>query len=64
LNAVAVLVVGLALIPAGRLARLASVLWLVDGVMKLPVIRARGLDLGAFGLALLLLGCLLWMEAA
>lgn len=63
LNAFGVLGVGLALLPAGRLARLASVLWLVDGVMKLPAIRARGLDFGAFGLALLVLGCVLWMEA-
>jgi hypothetical protein len=62
-NAIAVLVIGLALIPAGRLARLASVLWLIDGVMKLPIIRGNTFGFQAFGLALLVLGCVLWMEA-
>jgi hypothetical protein len=63
LNAIAVLVIGLALLPAGLLARLASVLWLADGLMKLPVIRGNTFGFHAFGLALLVLGCVLWMEA-
>jgi hypothetical protein len=57
--------VGLALLPAGRLARLASLVWLVGGILGLPPVPSPSGGLGFifFGVALLLLGYVLWTEA-
>jgi hypothetical protein len=63
--ALGVTAVGLALLPAGRLARLASLVWLVGGIVGLPPVPSPpdGLGFIFFGVALLLLGYVLWTEA-
>lgn len=60
-----VVTVGLALLPAGRLARLTSLVWLVSGILGLPPLPSvpGGLGFFLFGVALLILGYLLWLEA-
>lgn len=57
--------VGLALLPAGRIARLASLVWLTGGILGLPPVPSvpGGLGFFLFGVALLLLGYVLWTEA-
>jgi hypothetical protein len=57
--------VGLALLPAGRLARQAALVWLVGGILGLPAVPSvpGGLSFLLFGVALLLLGYLLFTEA-
>lgn len=57
--------VGLALLVAGRPARLASLVWLASGIMGLPPVPRvpNGTGFVLFGVALLVLGYLLWTEA-
>lgn len=57
--------VALALLPAGRLARMASLVWLAGGILGLPPVPSVPDDPGffLFGMALLLLGYLLSTEA-
>jgi hypothetical protein len=57
--------VGIALFPAGVLARLASILWLVAAAMGLPPMQpvTNGSGFLVFGLALLSLGYTLSTQA-
>jgi hypothetical protein len=58
-----VLCVGLALLPAGPLARLTSIVWQVGGILGLPATPDMPGGFFYFGVALLLLGYMLWTEA-
>jgi hypothetical protein len=63
--AIGTICVGLPLLLAGWPARLASLVWLASGIMGLPPVPRvpGGAGFLLFGVALLVLGYLLWAEA-